>query len=163
MAIFRDPTLSPASPAVLLPAHQAKLYDDVHEIDTETGSGQSLSFQSSDDSIFDGFDTISSAVVFSSGFVELDVPQQFEDDAVLEKTTPLTLPGEPFLVRLARPEGCPVEPCRIIVDLRNLTIKTQRWAALPSIPENEAIFTKTPWWKSCFFGYSAEWDFDMAL
>jgi hypothetical protein len=163
MAIFRDPTLSPACPAVLLPEHQAKLYDDVHEIDTDTGSGLSLigeSFESMDDSIFDGFDTMPSPVVFSGGFVDWEVPQQFEDDGVIERTTTCTWPGGPFR---ARPDGCPVEPCRIIVDLKNLTIKTHRRGALPSIPENEAIFTKTPWWKNCFFGYSAEWDFDMAL
>jgi hypothetical protein len=55
----------------------------------------------------------------------------------------------------ARPTGCPVDPCRIVLSFAYRRITTPRSLTLPPIPEDWPTFVpmlapRTPWWKRFF-------------
>jgi hypothetical protein len=131
------------------------------------------SFEGFDEDTFNNFDffNASPALASSSGF-ELESIQQLKEVRAIETETPDEcedlIPAEeadamldPEIVE--RPGGCPLDPCRIMVSINKLTIRTQRWASLPSIPENVPLFVPTTgarttrsWWKRCFGTDDAE-------
>jgi hypothetical protein len=160
---------------------------DEDEVETQPGSGLSMdtdcsfaegpfaegpfaegeSFEGFDEDTFNNFDffNASPALASSSGF-ELESIQQLKEVRAIETETPDEcedlIPAEeadamldPEIVE--RPGGCPVDSCRIMVSINKLIIRTQRWASLPSIPENAPLFVPTTgarttrsWWKRCF-------------
>jgi hypothetical protein len=146
------------------------------------------SFEGFDDDAFNNFgeDTFnnfdffnSSPALASSGGFDLESLQQLKevraigaesadecDGLISAEAADAMLDAEPldsdWVVggpeRAVRPSGCPVDPC-LLVSLNKLTIRTQRWASLPPIPEHEPIFVpptgtrvpaRGPWWKRCF-------------
>jgi hypothetical protein len=151
---------------VMLPPDSSKLDGVSDDMETEPGSpiAEGESFHSLDDDPFQNFDYFFPAGLNLETLAqypeELESADECEDptfreaaamsDEKLPDPRDLAPPTED---PCPRPVGCPVDPCRIIVDLTNLTMKTQLWLSLPSIPENEPMYVPTPrmpWWKYCF-------------
>jgi hypothetical protein len=156
--------LTPRSPTPALGAGEAihlkplallssKLDEYADEVETEPGSCCSALLESSVGSDLEGSasgDADDLEAEIRSILLSLEDESE-EADEWDDFDTDLREGAEPR----ARPIGCPVDPCRIVLSFAYRRITTPRSLTLPPIPEDWPTFVpmlapRTPWWKRFF-------------
>jgi hypothetical protein len=126
----------------------SKLDDWLDELDTQPGSSCSVTLESSGGSepsdIAPGDDDELEEEIRKT-LISLEDESEKSDDCDDSDRLPRATDVQPQ----ARPTGCPVDPCRIVVSAACRRIMTPRSLTLPSIPEEEPTYVpqaRPLWW-----------------